>query len=235
MQNHPRSPKNPVIHEPVLARLLHRALRATHQKLPLPLNPEMRRKIRKIREYRDEWASWPRIRETFIYRPVEVRNERHNHVRSSFPPMPLQNAHRSGMPRPNRKLQHFHQVNAAQSPSAAQHPVVVVLDAYPRVSLQDIQLIEQLLNVEEANIPRTPLRRDGHLQGGGCRTVPAAGVEKAELDSLHERGVSHRFCRVLLRNDEKTVTVSKELNICIFRTLARMSSAGNTRRLFSQS
>src|SRR3984957_10931062 len=97
--------------------------------------------------------------------------------------MPLQHAHHSPMPRPNHELQHLHQVNAAQSPAAAQHPVVVVLDAYPRVSLEDIQLLQQLLNVEELNVPRTFLRLNGHLQGRGCRAVPAAGVEKAKLDS----------------------------------------------------
>jgi hypothetical protein len=35
------------------------------------------------------------------------------------------------------------------------------------------------------------LRLDGHLQGRGCRAVPAAGVEKAKLDSLHAGGVWH--------------------------------------------
>jgi hypothetical protein len=56
------------------------------------------------------------------------------------------------------------------------------------------------LYVEEANSPRTLLRLDGHLQGRGCRAVPAAGVEKAKLDSLHARGVSHPQCGVRLRN-----------------------------------
>src|ERR1700678_2794927 len=58
-------------------------------------------------------------------------------------------------------------------------------------TFEDIQLIEQFLNVEQANVPRTFLRLNGHLQRSGCRAMSAAGVEKAKRDSLHAGGVSH--------------------------------------------
>ena len=122
------------------------------------------------------------LRETLVQRPVEMRHEGNHHVRLGFPPMRFEHAHRCAMPQSNHELQHLHQLSAAQRPAAAQHPVVEVLDPYAGVFLEDIQRVEQFLQIDQANFPRTFLRLNGHLQGRGCRAMAAAGVEETKLD-----------------------------------------------------
>src|SRR5450432_4378643 len=108
-------------------RLCDGPFRATHQILQLTFNPEMRRIIGDVGEYREEWASWMGIHKTLVDCAVEVRHEGHNQVRARFFPVPGKQANGCGVPGSNRELQDFHELDATQCPPTSEHPVVVIL------------------------------------------------------------------------------------------------------------
>src|SRR5271156_894689 len=110
-----------------------------------------------------------------------------------------QQANGGPVTRTNGELQDLHQLDAAQGPAAAKHPVVIILDAYPRVFLKDIEFFHQFLNVDEFDLPGKVLGLDRHIQGGSCGAVTAASVEKAKLDFWHRAGVWHYECHALLK------------------------------------
>ena len=83
------------------------------------------------------------------------------------------------------KLQNLKELRAAERPAIAQHRVVKVLNPDARKFLEDIEGIENFLQVGQFDFPRALLAFDGHLERGGGRPVPAAGIEEAELKPPH--------------------------------------------------
>ena len=167
----------------------------------------------------------------FLQCAIEMRHEGNHHVRLRLLPVRLEQPHRRPVIHANDRLQHAHDLRAAQRPAALQHRVVNVLDADAGVFPDNVERIEQFLQVREANFPRTPLRLNGHLQGCGGRAMAAPGVEETELNPLHARPHSDKPSAVLCCNlVKRLLQVSKLTNSCIFTMLALLSSSCKTSR-----
>src|SRR5271169_856353 len=92
---------------------------------------------------------------------------------------------------PHRKLQHLQKLRAAERPTRAEHRVVKILDAYPGVFPENIERIEKLLKVREADFPGPLLRLNSHAKCSSSSTMTAAGIEEPEFEPLR-KGFSHR-------------------------------------------
>ena len=90
---------------------------------------------------------------------------------------------------PDHRLQHAHELGAAERPAGAQHLVVEVLDADVGVFLEDIELVEEFLKVGEPDFPGLPPRLDSHFERRGGRAMAPSGVEENKLDSFHAQGI----------------------------------------------
>src|SRR5437016_11280196 len=84
------------------------------------------------------------------------------------------------------------QLRRAQSPAFAEEQVVAILEAHASVLAENIQLVELLLQVHQADLPGPLLLFDHVLQGVGGAAVSATGVEEEEIDLLHRTGTRRR-------------------------------------------
>src|ERR1700734_2222055 len=136
----------------MLLRLRNGTRRAANEILPLvTLDPKVLGKIRNVGEDCDKRAPGTSTIEAFAKCPVKMRHERHNHPRLRFLPMALEQADSGAMITSDYELQHLHELRAAQSPAGPQHGVIEVLNSNARMFLQDIQFVEKLLEICEAN------------------------------------------------------------------------------------
>ena len=115
-----------------------------------------------------------------------MRNEGHDHFgRSLAPVLGKHFDHRAAIGG-DSELQDAQQLRAAERPTGREHLVVEILNANAREFSENIESIEQLLQIQELNVPREILGLDGHLKGRGRAAMPAARVKENEFDSFHE-------------------------------------------------
>ena len=92
-EDHARDAMHPILAVAQGARLGGRLGRAADEMLRLPrLDPEVRRIIREIGEHGHVGDARPGAHDSFVHRPIEVRNERDHEVRPGLAPMPPQPA-----------------------------------------------------------------------------------------------------------------------------------------------
>ncbi len=70
------------------------------------------------------------------------------------------------------------QLRRAQRPALVEQQVVAILEAQPGDFAENVQLIELLLKVHQADLPGPVLLLNHVLQRVGGAAVPAAGVEE---------------------------------------------------------
>src|SRR3984893_14586179 len=185
MQNHPGGAEDAVARLTERACLGHGPIRTADEELRLPLDPEVRRVIGNVGEYRNEWACRKRTGKTLPERAIEVRDKRDKHVRLGLPPVRFEQPDCRAMIEQDGELQHLHQLRAPQGPARAQHRIVEILYANARISLYNVERIEEFLEVCKLYFPRALLRPDGYIGGWGGGPVATAGVEEGEFHALH--------------------------------------------------
>ena len=166
--------------------LLDGARGAADDVLILFFNPEMRRVVCEVGENCDERATGKRGVQALAESEIEMRNEGHDHFGRSLAPVFGEHLDRRAMIGGDSELQDSQQLRAAKSPARGEHLVVEVLDANAREFSENIESIEQLLQIQELNVPGKILGLNGHLERCGRAAMSAAGVEEDELDSFHQ-------------------------------------------------
>jgi hypothetical protein len=71
--------------------------------------------------------------------------------------------------------------------------VVLLLDADAGEAAEDVELVGELLELDELDLPRAMLLGDYGLEGYGGVAVAATGVMKKDVDFFHERNVAAIF------------------------------------------
>src|ERR1700693_3636003 len=114
MKNHPGSAKDTIIRIAALMRLGDGTFRTANKILLLiALDPEMLWIVCDIGKHRYQWPSRKSAMEAFIKRAIEVRDERHDHLRLRFPPVALEHPHHGTMVSADGSLQNPHELRAA--------------------------------------------------------------------------------------------------------------------------
>src|SRR5215470_10682542 len=79
------------------------------------------------------------------------------------------------------------QLRRAQRPAFVEHQVVAILEAHAEELAENIQLVERLLEMHQADLPWVLLLLDHFLQRIRGGAVSAAGVKVEEVDLLQGR------------------------------------------------
>src|SRR5947209_3373776 len=91
------------------------------------------------------------------------------------------------MVEPDNSMHAAQKERRSQRVAAFQHDVVNVLQTHARVLTENIQRIQDLLQVDELNVPRALLLLDDRFQGQRGAAVSSSGIEEHEVD-LAQRG-----------------------------------------------
>jgi hypothetical protein len=78
-----------------------------------------------------------------------------------------------------------HEVFRSERPSGGEHAIVKVLHADASQLPKNVKGIEYFLQVHECDVPGTPLFLADFLKRGSSAPVPAAGIEKDEVELFH--------------------------------------------------
>src|SRR5208337_1549829 len=168
------------------ARLLHGALRAANDILLLErLDPETRREIREIRNDGDEWPIGIHGRPGFSYLLVEVGNDRNQQVRRMLAKVLGEQAHHRPVKEPNSGLENTQELGSAQRPAIAQKDVVLLLDADAGQFAENIQLVGNVLELSQFDLPRALLLGGDGLKGQGGVTMATPSIMKKDVDFFH--------------------------------------------------
>src|SRR5579862_2141486 len=195
MKDHSRGAEDATIRVAHRLSLGDRSVRTADEVLLLPrFDPEMRRIVSEVGQYRDEWPAGKDVAEAFVHEAVEVRDEGNQHIGLRLAPVFFQQPHATAVIEFHHKLQNLKELRAAERPAIAQHRVVEILDPDACEFLEDIQGIEDFLEVGQLYLPGALLAFDGHLERGRGRSMSAARVKEAKLKPLHsERSHEQRI------------------------------------------
>src|SRR5450631_383969 len=160
-----------------LARLFYRAIRSADEVLLLTLDPEVRGKIGDVGKDRDEWNSGYRFPHALPNRAIQVRHQRDDQVRVALGPQLPEQADLLRVQKPDQELHSAGQLRGAQCPALVENQVVAILKANAEELAEEIELVERLLQIHQADFPWPPLLLDRLLQSVGGAAMAAAGIE----------------------------------------------------------
>lgn len=75
-------------------------------------------------------------------------------------------------------MQDSQHLRSKTCPALAQQQVIAVLESNLCELLQGINCVQQLLQVQQLNLPRNALLLNDSLDGVGCIAMPASGIEE---------------------------------------------------------
>ena len=177
-------------------RLFHGLVRPADEMLILPLHPEVRRVIRDIGEDGHQRRAGQRALQAFTQRAVEIGNQRHHHVRLAFPPELFEHSHLRPVKHADQHVHAGRELPRPERPTLLQHEVVDVFEPQAGDLAEDVERIEQLLQIHHADLAGALLPLHHLVQGVGRRAMAAAGVEKDEVEFLHQSDCATRHkCR----------------------------------------
>src|SRR5258708_36498992 len=93
-----------------------------------------------------------------------------------FAPELFEEAHERAMKDANGRLQQAQKINAAESPAILEQHVVLLLNADAGELPQDVELVGELLELDELDLPGAFLLGGDGLQSNGGVAVTAAAV-----------------------------------------------------------
>ena len=150
-------------------------------------DPEVRRKIRKVREHRDERRIRAGRGQRLEHGAVEVRDQAHDQIGLGLLPVAAQLADERFMAYPDQRLQNAQLLCQAQSPATRQAHVVVMFRLDAGGSAKDIPRIQNFEKIDETNMPIPALLPDRHVEGGCCGAVTAPGIDVDEIDGFQRQ------------------------------------------------
>jgi len=160
--------------------LLSSAIRPGDDVLRLPLDPEMGRVIRQVRDQGDKRrfcaGHFPHGLKAFSDLTVEMGDHGKRQVRRVLRPMISQQRHDRGVADTDRSFEQDQELRRETGPAFAEDCIVGVLYAQAGGAANQVQRIEQFLNVEELDAPWMLLRGESELEGFGCAAMSSARV-----------------------------------------------------------
>jgi len=90
----------------------------------------------------------------------------------------------------------------AKGPAVLEEGVVLLLDADAGEATEDVELVGQLLELYEVDLPGALLLCDNRLEGDGSVAVAATCVMKKDMNFFHDRNVA-----LVFRNCGKALTM----------------------------
>jgi hypothetical protein len=79
-------------------------------------------------------------------------------------------------------MEHPQQRTHAEGPTVSQKQIVTVLYPKPGQLAKDVNLVEEVLEINQANLPGPLLLFNNGFQSCGCGAVTSTRVEKKEVD-----------------------------------------------------
>jgi len=107
-----------------------------------------------------------------------VRNDRQDHVSGMIGPISLKGSHDLRMVDVDGCLKNAEELRGEARPAAAEDVVVDLLDANAGEAAHEVEGVEELLEVEELDLPGIGLRGEGAADGIGGVAMAAASVMK---------------------------------------------------------
>ena len=95
----------------------------------------------------------------------------------------------SGMIQANDAVHHRHEILRAQRPAALEQRVVHILHADACVLAEDVERLENLLEIDEFDLPVAPLVFDDGFERSGGASMAAAGIERRRTGCASWTGV----------------------------------------------
>ena len=195
-------------------RLLNRALRAADDVLLLErLDPETRRKIRKVGNDGDEWPFGIHGRPGFRDLSIEVGNHRNQKICRMLAKEPGQKAHHRPVKQPDSGLEDAQELGGAQCPAVAQENVVLLLDANASELPEDVQLVSQVLKLNQFHLPWALLLHNNSLESQSGVAMAAPCIMKKDVNFLHRghccmlRGGSYKSTHTAMWKTQKAICV----------------------------
>ncbi len=136
----------------------------------------MWRIIGQVRDQSDKGRPSAIVANAFGDLSIEVRNHRQHEIRRMLRPVITQSFHNGAMVEADGRLQNDQKLGGEACPSAPQDLVVSVLNTYTGGSFNQVERIEQLLNVEQADFPGMLLPGERFLESVGGALMTSAGV-----------------------------------------------------------
>ena len=185
VQNHTRNLQQAGLGETEGERLLGRPIRTANDVLVLSLDPEVWRVIGNIGEDRDQRRARPGALQRLLESAVVMGNQRHDHVRPVAFPVLLEQAYLLLVQQADQHVHHGNQLCGAEGPVAPEHDVIEFMELYPGGLADDVDRVEQILNIQQTQVPGPLLPADDLGERRRCRSVPSTGVDKNEIDFVH--------------------------------------------------
>ncbi len=179
------------------ARLRDGARRPANPMLRLMrFDPEVRRVVRKVRQYGYIGGGGTREAQGLIHGAIEIRHQGHHQVRLGLRPVTAQLADQRLMSQSDQHLQDAQFLREAQSPASRQTHVVVVLGFHAGGSAKHILRVQDFEQIHQPDLPIPTLLANHALQGIRRRTMPAPRVDIDEVDCFH----SSSYCVASVTN-----------------------------------
>ena len=149
-QNHPRSQKHALRRMTKRRGLFGCLACAANEILLLAFDPEMRRIIGQIGEDGHERSR----RQTLPQRTIEIRNQRHHQIALALRPEFLEQPDLPAMVQADQPMHEHRQLRRSQRPAFLQQQVVNVLHPNAGVLAEDVQRVQNLLEIDQPDLPR---------------------------------------------------------------------------------
>jgi len=194
------------MHAPLVAaqraRLFDRLGRTADEILVLAgFEPEMRREIGEVRHDRRIAGARQRGREAFEHLAIEVRHEGHDEIGPRPRPVLAQLLDDGLVAQADQGLEQLELLGEAESPTAREALVVIVLRIHAGGLAKHALRIEHFEQIHEPDTPGSLLFGDDRFQGQRRRSMAAAGIDVNEVDGL-QCAYSRRFTRMLPGGDK---------------------------------
>ena len=159
------------------------------------LDPEVRREIGQVGDYRHEGATGADIVPAFTDFAIEVGDYRDQQVGGIFFPIVFEQMHQRAMENADGALEDSQQSSCAEGPAVLQEHVVLLLDSNAGEFAEDVEFVGQLLELDELDLPRASLLGEDGLESYCSVAVAAPCVMKKDVDFFHEPD-----CRMAFRH-----------------------------------
>ena len=129
----------------------------------------------------------------FVDFAIEVGDDGDEHVGGIFAPGDFEEADHRAVEGLDRGLKDAEEGGGAEGPAVLEERVVLLLDADAGEAAEDVELVGELLELNEVDLPGALLLGDHGLEGDGGVAVAATGVMKKDMNFFHERNVALVF------------------------------------------